>query len=131
MSKTFFYQLSWVVWLGIILVLCLTPGDQLPQIEWEIISIGTVAHFSLYFVLAFLQLAALFSSYRIKSKTFLNLSVIQMYLMVILIGVIIGYGVELIQENFIYRRYYDTEDVLTNGIGTIFGVITYSWIGKK
>jgi len=61
----------------------------------------------------------------------MNLSKYRMYLVLILVGITVGIFVELIQGNFIYRRYYDPEDILVNGIGTIFGAFGYSWIGRK
>jgi glycopeptide antibiotics resistance protein len=66
-----------------------------------------------------------------KSKNKMNLLNYQMYLWLILVGIAIGISVELIQGNFIYRRYYDPEDILVNGIGTIFGAFGYNWIGRK
>ena len=66
-----------------------------------------------------------------KNEKKLNLSNIRVYLGVVLAGILIGYSVELIQGNFIYRRYYDNEDVVINSIGTIFGVISYTLIGRK
>ncbi len=61
----------------------------------------------------------------------MNLSNFRLYLGIVLAGIIIGYSIELIQGNFIYRRYYDLEDVVVNTIGTVFGVISYTLIGRK
>ena len=109
----------------IIFILSFTPGDKLPKIEWELVSIGTLAHFIMYGTLCFLML------FPFTQKKFLNLSQIRLYVVVILAGTSIGFFVELIQGNFIYRRYFDTEDIIVNGIGTVFGVLGYHLIGRK
>lgn len=54
-----------------------------------------------------------------------------LYLTLILVGIGIGYSVELIQGNFIYRRYFDYEDIAVNTFGTIFGAVAYTLIGRK
>jgi glycopeptide antibiotics resistance protein len=51
--------------------------------------------------------------------------------MVILAGIAVGIFIELIQGNYIYRRYYETEDIIANSIGTIFGGLGYTVIGRK
>lgn len=114
-----------------ITVLCLTPGDQLPKIEWEIISIGTAAHFCLYFGLCFLMLMAFLNPKKNHSEKKLNPSTFKLYLSLTLFGIAFGYLIELLQGNFIYRRYYDPEDIVVNAIGTIFGALSYTWIGRK
>jgi glycopeptide antibiotics resistance protein len=61
----------------------------------------------------------------------LNRSNIKVYSFLVLVSISIGYGVELIQGNFIYQRYYDLEDVIVNSIGTLFGTFGYTLIGRK
>ena len=114
-----------------ICVLSLTPGDKLPEIEWELISISTLAHFGMYFGLAALMLFGFLHKKTSNEEKKLNQSNLRLYLILILTGISIGLAIELIQENFIYRRYYDTEDIVINGIGTIFGCLGYTWIGRK
>ncbi|MEO9797386.1 MAG: VanZ family protein [Crocinitomicaceae bacterium] len=131
MDKSKRFHLPWIIWLILIFGLCFTPGDQLPSIEWELISIGTVAHFSLYFGLANLMLLGFLQHKKTKLEKKMNLSNLRVYLYIILAGILIGIFVELVQGNFIYRRYYDPEDILVNGIGTIFGAFAYTLIGRK
>ena len=99
--------------------------------EWELISIGVAAHFRLYFDLALLMLAVFLQTIKNKNEKKMNLSNLKVYLYIILSGILIGILVELVQGNFSYRRYYDPEDILVNGIGTIFGAIGYTLIGRK
>lgn len=61
----------------------------------------------------------------------LNLSNLKLYVLITLAGIAIGIFVELVQGNFIYRRYYDPEDILVNSFGTIFGVMIYTLTGRK
>ena len=129
--KTIKHHIPWLVWLVLILVLSLTPGDKLPDIEWELFSISTLAHFGMYFGLTSLLLYGFLQKRSSKDEKKLNLSNWRLYLIMILIGTGVGYGIELIQEKFIYQRYYDTEDIVVNGIGTVFGALGYTLIGRK
>ena len=118
-------HIIWPIWLLIIFVLSFIPGDRLPEIEWESISVDTLAHFTMYSVLCFLML------FPFCTNNFLNLSKSSVYLRVILVSIAIGFIVELIQGNFIYRRYFDPKDIIINGFGTIFGVFMYHLISRK
>lgn len=71
------------------------------------------------------------SGFNQASEKKMNLSNLRLYIGIVLAGIIIGYSVELIQGNFIYRRYYDNEDIVVNSIGTVFGAISYTLIGRK
>lgn len=122
--------MPWISWLILILVLCLTPGDKLPKIEWELISVGTLAHFGFYFGLCGLMLVG-FLQHKTKAEKKLNLSNWKLYLTVTVACIFIGYAIELLQGNFIYRRYYDPEDIAVNSIGTVFGALGYTLIGRK
>jgi glycopeptide antibiotics resistance protein len=112
------------------MVLSLLPGDQLPNFKLNWISIDSVVHFGMYFVLSISFLLG-FLSFEKKINKKLNLSNLRLYGMVILAGILIGYTIELIQGNFIYRRYFDIADIVMNGFGTIFGVIMFSLTGRK
>ena len=114
----------------IILLLSLLPGDQIPDFNFDWISIDSAAHFTMDFVLsAFLLLGFLTFEKKIKKKV--NLSNIQLYGVVILAGIIFGYIIELIQGGFIFRKYFDTAHIVMNSFSTIFGAITSSLIGRK
>lgn len=66
-----------------------------------------------------------------KTKKKLNLSDYWLYLKLILVGISIGFVIELIQGNFIPKRYFDYTDIVANSFGTIFGTFLYSWTGRK
>ena len=130
MVKRFLYHTPWIIWLIIILILSLLPGDQLPDFKTDWISIDSATHFTMYFVLSGLFLLG-FLTFEKKINEKVNLSNIRLYGVVILAGILIGYAIELIQWNFIFRRYFDVADIVMNSFGTIFGVFMYSLTGRK
>ena len=111
-----FFRIGWIIWILTISVLSFLPGDKLPEIHWEFISIDTLVHFIMYFGLSSLMVLDFFSKK-------MNLSKLKMYLIIILVGISFGIFVELIQGFFIYQRYFGVTDILANSLGTIFGVI--------
>ena len=125
MDKKLGFHLPWIIWVLIISVLSFIPGNQLPEIEWEIISIDTVVHFGMYLMLSIL----LAFGFILKNK--LNLSKLKMYLILVLVGIAFGTFVELVQGSFIYRRYFDLLDILANSIGSIVGMFLVALIGRK
>jgi VanZ family protein len=119
-----FWRITWVCWAILIAVLSFIPGNQLPQITWELISIDTLAHFLMYGGLAFSMILGGFSKN-------LNLSPGKLYIITLLAGICYGTSIELIQGFYIYQRYFDTLDIFANTIGTVFGVITARLTGIK
>lgn len=112
------------------MVLSLLPGDQLPNFKLNWVSIDSVVHFGMYFALSVLLLLG-FLTFEKKINKKLNLSNLRLYGVVILAGILIGYSIELIQGNLIFRRYFDVADIVMNGFGTIIGVIMFSLTGRK
>ena len=101
----------------IILVLSLTPGDKIPEIEFTLFEIDKVIHFLFYFILALLMG---FGFYSKKNEPFLKRVVV-----IIAIGISIGSLVEVTQGIFVLNRFFDVFDILANGIGTITGFIVF------
>lgn len=77
------------------------------------------------------MLFGFFSQKNSKEEKKMNLSNLSLYIRIVVAGILIGVFVELVQGNFIYKRYYDLEDIIVNGIGTIIGAIIYTLIGRK
>jgi glycopeptide antibiotics resistance protein len=115
---------GWVAWVLTIAWLSFIPGDQLPDITWDLISIDTLVHFGMYTVLAGLQFLAFF-------KPKMNLSRPWLYVLVALAGITFGFFVELVQGSFIYRRYFDWGDVVANTFGTVFGLVAMALTSRK
>jgi len=130
LDKILIRQIPWLFWALAICILSLVPGDQLPNYQFDIISIDTLAHLIMYSVFAFLQLYA-FSPRENEQKNKMNGSSLRLYGYVILIGISFGLVIELIQGNYIYRRYFDIYDLWANFFGTIFGGFIFRLIGIK
>lgn len=126
MDKRIRFHLPWIIWVGAIAFLSFLPGDKIPAIKIDWLSPDTIAHVIMYAVLAFFFLIGF-----TKKEEKMNLSQKRLYLILILVGILIGYIVELIQGNFIYRRYFDIMDIIANSFGTIFGTLAYLLIGRK
>ena len=116
-------QLPWLVWLIMVVVLSLIPGDQLPDFKIEWFEIDTIVHVIMYLGLSFLMLIGF---YHIKNELF---SIQVLY--IIVIGLSIGLGIELVQGNFIENRFFSWRDVIANGIGTCLGYLIFRLYRKK
>lgn len=123
------YHLPWIIWAVIITILSLIPGDQLPVFEFKLISIDSLVHVLMYLGLThFLLLGFHFSAYRKKK---VNLFLPQLYLTLISVGFIFGASIELIQGEFIPKRFFAYDDIVANGIGAIFGGLSYLLMCRK
>ena len=116
-TNPFLWRLFWISWAVLIAILSFIPGDRLPVIEWDLISVDTLVHFLMYATLSFSMILGGF-------KKNMNLSSFNLYLIILSAGIAYGTGIELIQGFFIYQRYFDPSDILANTIGTIFGAVT-------
>lgn len=112
---TFSYKIATLVWLAVIMVLSITPGNYLPPLHVELIAPDTIAHIGFYMILQVLACRWLTET---KSKTHIS-----DVWMIALSGVLYGYLIEILQGNFISGRYFDYADVLANAIGTSAGII--------
>lgn len=101
----------------LIALLSFIPGDRLPKIELELISIDSLVHFFMYAVLSYAMVLGGF-------KKNLNLSKSGLYLITLSVGIAYGISIELIQGFYVYQRFFDTSDIFANGFGTIFGVLS-------
>jgi len=124
-SKSTIRHSTWILWVLIIAVLSFIPGNHLPEIKWKIISIDALVHFGMYFVLSILLAFA----FVFKNKV--NLSKLNLYLILVLVGIVFGTFVELVQGSFIYQRYFDLLDILANSIGSLVGMLIVALISRK
>lgn len=120
------YHIPWVLWTLIILVLSITPGDQLPDLTLDWISPDTLAHLIMYTILSWFLLLG----FGIREKK-MNRSDIRVYRGVIIAGIFLGTLIEIAQGTLIYRRHFDVADIVANLFGTIFGSITFKWTARK
>ena len=91
--------------------------------EFELFSIDTVVHIVMYGMLIFLMLLGF------EKK--MNPFNIKLYLYLIVTCSLIGLIVELIQGNFIFRRFFSWDDAVANTFGTIVGAFGYYWTSRK
>lgn len=112
----FRYLFFTLCWLLLILLLTLTPGENMPQTSlWEnLLSFDKVAHFFIFGVLVFLMIIGLSKQYR---YLFLRNKAVQISLAV---GIAYGIIIEIIQQ-FIPGRGFEVADIAANTIGCFMG----------
>lgn len=113
----------WASWLLTLSVLSLTPGKHLPELNFDLFELDKLIHFIFYFILAILMRIG----FRFKKNEPFSKSSVW----ITVIGVLIGWSIEYIQGNYVTNRYFDYADILANSLGTIVGVLFYTWYLKK
>jgi len=117
LDNKYLRHLPWVIWFLILTILSLTPGKHLPEIKFEWFEIDKVIHFAFYFILVILMSIA----FRlIKNEPFSKGIVL-----IVVIGILIGWSIEFIQGNYITNRYFDYSDIIANSLGTVVGMLIY------
>lgn len=120
------YNLPTLLWATVILLLTLLPAASMPQVPaWKLISIPTLAHAIVFFILAVLMLRGF-----TKQSRFLALAR-QAALLTLLISVLFGAGIEALQMILNWGRQGDPMDVISNSIGTVSGIAAYFGLLKK
>lgn len=106
-----------VLWTVIIIILCLIPSKDFPEVPVPFIDKWT--HFTLFAVFSFLWLAS------VKG---LNSRII---FMVLLAAIFLGWLVEVIQGQLVVLgRSQDNMDTLADSVGGVMGVLIYYIIYK-
>ena len=106
------------VWLAVILVLSLIPGNKLPGIP-VFPHFDKLVHAAMYFGLAVLLVKPM-GQYRLKWS----------YLWIILICLVIGSLLEYFQATLAIRRSGSWEDELANVSGAILGILFFHFLVK-
>lgn len=78
-----------------------------------------ILHFTAYFLFVFFWINALN-----------NNSSQKLVIQTVIVGVLLGVGVEFAQMNFTLDRHYENLDIIANIIGSIGGGLTSYWITK-
>lgn len=119
------YLLPGIVWLLLILLLSLTPGDEMPQHVVSLVAFDKLMHWFFYGILTHLWLVGFKKQYR-------SLVLKRRALWIIIPSVIIiGIGIEFIQGWFIPGRVFEIWDILANAIGCVMGVLLFRLIYGK
>ncbi len=115
-----------LIWAAIILVLCLIPGDALPQIDfWQFSFEDKIAHFAVFAILAVLMVAA--EQRRLGRERIGWAS----KLLIILVAIAFGWLTEQLQFQFIPGRYGSVGDVIADAIGAIIGIVLAPYLLRK
>jgi VanZ family protein len=105
------------IWLVIIAVLCLMPGNDLPRIPLSNLpQFDKLVHFMMYFILALLL---------VKPLRRLQLPV---WVIVLVISVLIGGLIEILQYAITNLRSASWFDFFADIAGTITGLLTYGML---
>lgn len=110
------YILPGLLWLVLILLLSLTPGNEIPAHVFSLIAFDKLMHWFFYAMLTHLWLVGLKKQYRYKTLKKNALKVVVPA--VIALGVLI----EIIQGTYIEGRFFEGWDILANVIGSGMGV---------
>ena len=108
-------------WTSIVIILSLAPPRVIPKPEISIEGLDKVVHFVMYVVFVFLWIVTLKKHFGFK-RGVLFYSVLG--------GFLLGFILELIQEEFIKNRYFEGADLIANGFGCIFGVVLVTFLKK-
>lgn len=115
-----------LAWAAFVLVLTLTPADDMPELPpWELISFDTAAHAFVFVILAVL---AIFSARRQQAWSWLRRWA---YLVVFWGSVAYGLLIELLQTVMHMGRHGEWSDALSDsigvGVGLLFAYATRRW----
>jgi len=110
-------HLPWVVWLLILSILSLIPGENLPEIEFNLFELDKLIHFIFYFILVILMNIG----FRLKKSEPFYKSIVW----IVVVGIFTGWSIEYLQGDFITNRFFDYSDIIANSLGTIVGMLIY------
>jgi len=107
----------WITWLITVVVLSLMPVN--PSLQPKMLNIkhlDKVVHFGMYLVLSFTML-----------KFMKEIKVPYLIWYVLLFCVILGIGIEYVQNTRLINRNFDIADICANIIGTLVGIIIFRY----
>jgi VanZ family protein len=114
------------IWAGIILLMSLYPGKELPTISfWQVVSFDKFMHISCYMLLFFLMIVGAMKQYGLGRKRYKVLGIV--FTVCLFYGIII----EILQPLVSSDRIFDYFDVIANLIGCIFGIFLYNFVYSK
>ena len=107
-----------VAWAVIVLVLTLTPADEMPKTpQWKLLSFDTAAHAAVFLLLAVL---ACFSAGRQRRFAFLHANA---FLLVLLGSVAFGALIEALQMTMQLGRHGEWSDLISDSLGAVMGLL--------
>ncbi|MCB2376355.1 VanZ family protein [Hymenobacter sp. BT635] len=107
-----------LAWAAFVLVLTLTPAQDMPAVPpWELLSFDTAAHAFVFFVLAALSYFSSVRQRRFPRRRTYAFS------LVLAEGLLLGSLIEFLQITMDLGRHGEWSDLLSDGIGTIVGLL--------
>ncbi|MFI5218597.1 MAG: VanZ family protein [Bacteroidia bacterium] len=122
----FKYNLAGITWAVVIFILCIIPGNLLPDLSWwSLLSFDKLVHAFVFGVLVFLFGKGFIRQY---SFDILKLHPIKC---AIIISVIYGGLLEIMQSTLLIERTGDIKDFVANTIGCSLGGFVFHRFNKK
>jgi len=107
-----------VTWAVIVLVLTLTPADEMPETpHWKLLSFDTAAHAAVFVLLAVL---VCFSAGRQRRFPALRANV---FSLVLLGSVAFGALIEVLQMTMKLGRHGEWSDLISDSLGAVLGLV--------
>ena len=108
-NKKLFFTFS-ILWTIFIFIACSIPGKDLPKIHL-FTNFDKVVHFIFFFVFTALWFITLLNG---------KVSYLIIFLKLVFVSLIFGFGIEFWQKYFIVGRSFDVLDGLTDFLGSLF-----------
>ncbi len=112
MPRNYLFAIGWTL---LILAGCSIPGDNIPDISFDLFEEDKLVHFSFFSIFAWLWSKALPDGFSGK------LSVVG------ITGIAYGIATELYQGMLPWDRTPDPMDAVANIIGLLTGILVYEW----
>ncbi len=127
LKNVFFkYNLPAFIWTLVIFALCSMPGKSIPHISWlELLSFDKFVHASIFFVLEILYLRGF--NLQTKDDSLRKHAKV----IVTLICVLYGGGLEIMQSTLFSERSGDWMDFVANSTGCIAALCLFGFISRK
>ena len=118
------YNLFGFIWLIIIFLLGLTPGESMPETNlWDMLSFDKLAHFAIFAILTVLWIIGLTKQYAYMSLRFNAEKV------AVIGSIAVSLLLELFQA-FIPGRSFEYYDMLANTLGVFLGLGSFYLVYK-
>jgi VanZ family protein len=123
MIRVLKYHWRAILWIVVIIVACLAPGDKIPQVSFfaKIPHFDKIVHFTMYFIFALFLMSGFSRQYG-KTST-------KAYIFSFITAFLLGVLIEFIQEKV--GRSYDIYDMIANTVGVVVSLLLFNpikWI---
>lgn len=115
------HNILWILWTGIVLLLSLTPGDEVPEFNWDFVPFDVLVHVFMYGFMVFSMLSGFFKQrdYDVLRRKAYPIA---------LIGVVFLSTVLEVTQLLVPGRFFDVKDLISNVFGVFIGYVTFKGI---